>query len=154
MMCDVYQNISSANWGDCIATTPSRSVFISIEPRRGGSTTALNQPSIMAIFSKNSERPPAQVLDSKETGNSHVEDLDSIHADEKAQGDYSGARAKVDPVEIRLARKLDLRIMPILWAMYFLNYVCIASRCPPIDLVQLMRMDIDRPQCNCQCTPQ
>jgi hypothetical protein len=33
-------------------------------------------------------------------------------------GDYSGAAAKSDPAEIRLVRKLDLRIMPILWAMY------------------------------------
>lgn len=108
----------------------------------------------MAIFSKNSERPSARALDSKETGNSHVEDVDSIHADEKAQGDYSGATAKVDPVEIRLVRKLDFRIMPILWAMYFLNYVCIAARCLHIDLAQLIRTNIDRPQCNCQCTPQ
>lgn len=108
----------------------------------------------MAISSKNGERPPAQVLDSKDTGNSHVEDVASIQADEKAQGDYSGATAKVDPVEIRLVRKLDFRIMPILWAMYFLNYVCISSRCLRIDLAQLTRREIDRPQCNCQCTPQ
>ncbi|KAL1626854.1 hypothetical protein SLS56_006671 [Neofusicoccum ribis] len=39
------------------------------------------------------------------------------------QGDYSGAAEKTDPVEIALVRKLDRRIMPILWAMYFLNYL-------------------------------
>ena len=58
------------------------------------------------------------------------------------QGDYSGAVAKSDPAEIALVRKLDTRIMvcssacstgginlgligkqPILWAMYFLNYL-------------------------------
>jgi hypothetical protein len=53
-----------------------------------------------------------------------VEDARSV--DEKAQrnhGDYSGAVAKTDPAEIRLVRKLDRRIMPIVWAMYFLNYV-------------------------------
>jgi hypothetical protein len=44
-----------------------------------------------------------------------------IKGDEAA--DYSGAVRKTDPEEIRLVRKLDLRIMPTLWAMYFLNYV-------------------------------
>jgi len=37
--------------------------------------------------------------------------------------DYAGAVSKTDPGEIALVRKLDLRIMPILWAMYFLNFV-------------------------------
>lgn len=37
--------------------------------------------------------------------------------------DYAGASSKIDPAEIALVRKLDLRIMPALWAMYFLNYV-------------------------------
>ncbi|PGH03702.1 hypothetical protein AJ79_07284 [Helicocarpus griseus UAMH5409] len=37
--------------------------------------------------------------------------------------DYAGAVAKTDPVEIRLVRKLDYRIMPILVVMYFLNYI-------------------------------
>lgn len=55
------------------------------------------------------------------------------------KGDYSGASEKTDPAEIKLVRKLDMRIMvstvckgyillltnlqPILWAMYFLNYL-------------------------------
>ena len=39
------------------------------------------------------------------------------------EADYSGAVKKTDPEEIRLVRKLDYRIMPTLWAMYFLNYV-------------------------------
>ena len=40
---------------------------------------------------------------------------------EKAtQGDYSGAVAKSDKAEIALVRKLDLRIMPALFCMYFL----------------------------------
>jgi hypothetical protein len=38
-------------------------------------------------------------------------------------GDYSGAVKKTSEEEIRLVRKLDWRIMPTLWAMYFLNYV-------------------------------
>jgi hypothetical protein len=46
--------------------------------------------------------------------------------DEEGKGlqlDYSGAHAKMDPVEIRLVKKLDLWIMPMLWAMYWLNYL-------------------------------
>lgn len=39
------------------------------------------------------------------------------------EADYSGAVKKTDPAEISLVRKLDYRIMPTLWAMYFLNYV-------------------------------
>ncbi|OQV04535.1 hypothetical protein CLAIMM_09398 [Cladophialophora immunda] len=37
--------------------------------------------------------------------------------------DYSGAASKTDPAEIALVRKLDCRIMPMIWAMYFLNYL-------------------------------
>ncbi|KAL4932563.1 major facilitator superfamily domain-containing protein [Aspergillus undulatus] len=50
----------------------------------------------------------------------------SMFDDEKAaktQGDYSGAVSKTYSREIRLVRKLDMRIMPIVGAMYFLNYV-------------------------------
>ncbi|KAH6723812.1 major facilitator superfamily domain-containing protein [Leptodontidium sp. MPI-SDFR-AT-0119] len=42
--------------------------------------------------------------------------------DEKPRlGDYSGAVAKTDVAEIALVRKLDMRIMPALFCMYFLN---------------------------------
>ncbi|OJD09418.1 hypothetical protein ACJ73_10334, partial [Blastomyces percursus] len=37
--------------------------------------------------------------------------------------DYAGAAEKTDPEEIRLVRKLDFRIMPMLVVMYFLNYI-------------------------------
>ncbi|KAK3068869.1 hypothetical protein LTR53_013232 [Teratosphaeriaceae sp. CCFEE 6253] len=37
--------------------------------------------------------------------------------------DYSGAHEKTDPAEIALVRKLDRWIMPMLWAMYWLNYL-------------------------------
>ncbi|PVH76884.1 MFS general substrate transporter [Cadophora sp. DSE1049] len=37
--------------------------------------------------------------------------------------DYAGAAAKTDPAEIKLVRKLDMRILPTLFVMYFLNYV-------------------------------
>ncbi|CAI4212753.1 unnamed protein product [Parascedosporium putredinis] len=42
---------------------------------------------------------------------------------DKGDADYSGAVKKTDPAEIKLVRKLDWRIMPTLWAMYFLNYL-------------------------------
>lgn len=54
-----------------------------------------------------------------------IENSASKVLDEVREGDYSGAVAKTDPEEIRLVRKLDIRIMPIMWAMYFLNYVSI-----------------------------
>ena len=44
--------------------------------------------------------------------------------------DYSGAVAKTDPQEIALVKKLDIRIIGILWAMYFLvcrDIPCYAS---------------------------
>jgi hypothetical protein len=34
--------------------------------------------------------------------------------------DYTGAVAKTDPAEIALVRKLDMRVMPALFCMYFL----------------------------------
>lgn len=41
----------------------------------------------------------------------------------RAALDYSGAHEKTDPREIKLVRKLDIWIMPILWLMYWLNYL-------------------------------
>jgi hypothetical protein len=37
--------------------------------------------------------------------------------------DYSGAYEKTDPKEIALVKKLDRWIMPMLWSMYWLNYL-------------------------------
>ena len=37
--------------------------------------------------------------------------------------DYSGAHEKIDSREIALVKKLDWWIMPILWLMYWLNYL-------------------------------
>ena len=55
----------------------------------------------------------------------HIEDA-KLKSDQMAQpdADYAGAVSKSDPTEIALVRKLDYRIMPTLWSMYFLNYVC------------------------------
>jgi hypothetical protein len=68
------------------------------------------------------------------TGNKTIMDANSKHIEDPEMnklkespvtpvGDYSGAVAKTDPKEISLVRKLDMRIMPTLWCMYFMNYV-------------------------------
>ena len=55
---------------------------------------------------------------------SHEEDPEiPMKAQPQDQGDYAGAVTKTDPLEIALVRKLDIRIMPTLWAMYFMNYL-------------------------------
>ncbi|KAI4946759.1 hypothetical protein J4E91_006931 [Alternaria rosae] len=41
----------------------------------------------------------------------------------EVKGDYSGAVAKTSPEEKKLVRKLDIWIMPMLWLMYWLNYL-------------------------------
>lgn len=45
---------------------------------------------------------------------------DGKPAQQVEAGDYSGAVAKTDPAEIALVRRLDSRIMPALFCMYFL----------------------------------
>ncbi|CAI6342049.1 unnamed protein product [Periconia digitata] len=61
----------------------------------------------------------------KKDSSLHIDDVESGEHDLKsspvAEGDYSGAVAKSDPKEIKLVRKLDRRIMPALFCMYFLN---------------------------------
>lgn len=51
--------------------------------------------------------------------------IDDAKADVEGQSrmDYSGAHEKTDPKEIALVRKLDWYIMPMLWLMYWLNYL-------------------------------
>jgi hypothetical protein len=54
-----------------------------------------------------------------------VDDVEAFEKDSKANlpatgADYGGAVAKTDPEEIALVRKLDYRIMPALFCMYFL----------------------------------
>ncbi|KAI1498278.1 major facilitator superfamily domain-containing protein [Biscogniauxia marginata] len=41
----------------------------------------------------------------------------------QARVDQFGAHAKTDPAEIKLVKKLDLYILPILWLMYFFNFL-------------------------------
>ncbi|KAJ0326638.1 hypothetical protein COL5a_006826 [Colletotrichum fioriniae] len=62
--------------------------------------------------------------DSKKGGTLEIEhDEKSVKGEAVVSGDYSGAHEKTDPAEIALVWKLDRRIMPILWAMYFMNYL-------------------------------
>ena len=54
-----------------------------------------------------------------------VDDVEAFEKDSKVNlpvdgADYTGAIAKTDPEEIALVRKLDRRIMPALFCMYFL----------------------------------
>jgi hypothetical protein len=54
-----------------------------------------------------------------------VEDIGNDDDLQKPQvkKDYSGVAAKTDPAEIALVKKLDRWIMPMLWGMYWLNYL-------------------------------
>jgi hypothetical protein len=78
----------------------------------------------------------------KDRSRTHIEDCESNSTtpDLKSEaitpvvGDYSGAVAKSDPVEIALVKKLDWRIMPTLWCMYFLNYVSTPQTLLPLPL--------------------
>ncbi|TFL04208.1 pantothenate transporter liz1 [Pterulicium gracile] len=64
------------------------------------------------------------VKDEKNHVNYAVDD-EHIEDSKKRNGnvDYSGAANKTDPKEIALVKKLDWRIMPMLWSMYWLNYL-------------------------------
>lgn len=41
----------------------------------------------------------------------------------QGKADYSGFAQKTDRDEIKLVRKMDIRIMLSLWSMYWLNYL-------------------------------
>lgn len=64
------------------------------------------------------------IVEKKAFDSSHVEQVDYVKEGAlEGDTDYSGAVTKTDPKEIALVKKLDYRIMPTLWAMYFLNYL-------------------------------
>ena len=63
--------------------------------------------------------------DLEKNSSQHVDNVSLSDKDMKteapiASGDYSGAAAKTDPAEIALVRKLDYRVMPALFCLYFL----------------------------------
>ncbi|KAH9904048.1 major facilitator superfamily domain-containing protein [Xylariomycetidae sp. FL2044] len=72
----------------------------------------------MAVTEVLDNVPPAIAATTDNTSS-----LKDVPTEEVGHRDYAGARAKSDPAEIRLVRKLDLRVMPIIWLMYFFNYV-------------------------------
>jgi hypothetical protein len=76
-------------------------------------------------MSQNDTHNPSEMHDlESKPGVDCIEELKSGNEKPpKAGADYSGAVRKTDAKEIALVRKLDWRIMPILWVMYFLNYV-------------------------------
>ena len=63
--------------------------------------------------SKDIEKPSGVQVEDAMMEDKHVE----------SGADYAGAVKKTDPGEIKLVKKLDVRIMTILWAMHFLNYL-------------------------------
>lgn len=55
-----------------------------------------------------------------EKRNSQFDHLEAMEKDEKQQNlhvDYTGSAKKTDPVEIKLVRKIDFIMMPMLWIM-------------------------------------
>jgi hypothetical protein len=82
----------------------------------------------------------------KPTAIAHMEDVENSLKETRtgAVRDYAGAIAKDDPLEIALVRKLDLRIMPILWCMYFMNYVGGMQPEKYYEKAVLIRFQLDR----------
>lgn len=67
---------------------------------------------------------PNQTASEKVLEATHFEDCEkSVVPATEARIDYSGAYEKTDPKEIALVKKLDRWIMPMLWSMYWLNYL-------------------------------
>ncbi|UPK99503.1 hypothetical protein LCI18_010438 [Fusarium solani-melongenae] len=69
-----------------------------------------------------SEAPRAdQLAHDEEKGQCHHLEKHESHA--SAARDGTGARSKTNPAEIKLVRKLDWVILPMLWIMYWFNYL-------------------------------
>ncbi|GAB7365122.1 hypothetical protein MBLNU230_g6211t1 [Neophaeotheca triangularis] len=70
------------------------------------------------------DNSPSKPLPEKVIEPTYIEDMEkpAVPAVE-GKADYSGAREKTDPKEIALVKKLDRWIMPMLWGMYWLNYL-------------------------------
>lgn len=67
---------------------------------------------------------PSTQIEDVATRTLSIDDVDYgkkvFDSDRAEAGDYSGAVKKTDPAEIALVRKLDWRVMPCLFVMYFL----------------------------------
>merc|ERR1712093_308232 len=76
----------------------------------------LSSSSHFSIMQKDISEKPSVMM---------VEDIGNDDDLQKPQvkKDYSGVAEKTDPAEIALVKKLDRWIMPMLWSMYWLNYL-------------------------------
>ncbi|KAF4908104.1 putative transporter [Colletotrichum fructicola] len=82
-------------------------LYLKLQPSRSSISTAMHRKSL----EKNDGLPGV------------LEEVESTLKVDPNIRDYSGAHEKSDPREIALVRKLDWWIMPILWLMYWLNYL-------------------------------
>ncbi|KAH8811216.1 major facilitator superfamily domain-containing protein [Xylogone sp. PMI_703] len=75
------------------------------------------------------QQPEAALVADEKSSPLHIETQDNndneqaLKIPEIEKVDQFGAHAKTDPKEIALVRKLDIYILPILWVMYFFNYL-------------------------------
>lgn len=75
----------------------------------------------VAVGGDDEKRNSVVLLERQQTNGADSEMAKPIPTVEKT--DYSGAHEKTDPREIALVKKLDRWIMPMLWSMYWLNYL-------------------------------
>ncbi|KAL4884345.1 major facilitator superfamily domain-containing protein [Aspergillus karnatakaensis] len=71
-------------------------------------------------------QPPGTVVHDEKPRTIHDETLpddDLKPAPVLGNIDYTGTTKKTDPAEIKLVRKIDFIMMPILWIMYWFNYL-------------------------------
>ena len=68
-----------------------------------------------------SEVQNKNVTDVEEKG--HCDHLEKHDTQIFSSVDETGTHKKVDPVEIKLVKKLDWIILPMLWIMYWFNYL-------------------------------
>ncbi|CAI6341921.1 unnamed protein product [Periconia digitata] len=71
------------------------------------------------MATKTDDKPEVLMLEAQRTHDSELM-KPTLHTGKE---DYSGAHEKTDPKEIALVKKLDRWIMPMLWSMYWLNYL-------------------------------
>jgi hypothetical protein len=71
-------------------------------------------------------RPSMDRKDKEDGAPVPIDEVEEVLKTAPQARDYSGAHEKTDPREIALVKKLDWWIMPILWLMYWLNYLVIA----------------------------
>lgn len=69
---------------------------------------------------------PVHDITTKKSSSEHIDVVDEAsikHYRDEENLDKFGAVIEIDPVEKALVKKIDLYMMPILWLMYFLNFL-------------------------------